>query len=311
MKKIHFLLFFIAITLSGFSQKNKFHTSYIGITLQPSHYWLYNKDEFTAPDTLFGVKNDSVIINGLAYGLSYGHYLKKNFGINIGLQYSSQTQYYKFDYNPESPTGNWWCHTNLKYIKFPIFLTHRKELSNNKFITFSYGIQTSFLTYAIDNAKYSVKLIESNELGIYTYISKNDESIFKINNEIIPREDSIAYFADWKYKHLIFGTNISIGYEQYLNNKISFNIALNADYDLTNVDNTHAIFFRYEKDVNGNINRYYPYIGTRWRNFRHGYGQIQYDRKPSHNIHLGLEFGFKYWFGEKALHIERKIPKEW
>ena len=311
MKKLSFFLFFCLVTFTSFSQKNKFHTSYVGITVQPSHYWLYNKDEFTAPDTLFGVKNDSVIVNGLSYGLSYGHFLKKNFGINIGLQYSTQTQYYKFDYNPESPSGNWWCHTNLKYIKLPISLTHRKTLSENKFFTFSYGFQTSFLIYALDDALHSVKLLNSNELGKYSYIIENDKITFKINNELIPRPDSIEYIRDWKYKRLIFGADISLGYEQFINNYISFSIALNADYDITNVDNNHAIVFKYKKDENGNLDRYYPNIYPGWNNYRHGYGQVEYDRKPSHNIHLGLEFSFKYWFGEKALVIERKIPREW
>ena len=301
MKKISFLLFFAVLFFTSFSQKNKFHTSYIGITVQPSHYWLYNKDEFTAPDTLFGVKNDSVIVNGLSYGLSYGHFLKKSFGINIGLQYSTQTQYNKFDYNPREVYGNWQSSVNLKYIKLPIFFTGRKELSANKFMTFSAGIQTSFLCFVTEHARVSSKD------GYYENTDKGN--LIKHNNSYT--NDTIAFFLDWRYKLFVFGTNLSVGYEQYINNKLSFNVALNADLDITNTDNTQALFFEYKKDENGNLNRYYPQIKIRWDMYRFGYHSIQYDRKPSHNIHLGMEFGFKYWFGEKALVIERKIPREW
>jgi len=297
MKKLNFILFFGLLTFTSFSQKNKHYTSYIGVNVQPSHYWLYNKDEFTAPDTLFGVKNDSVFINSFAYGLSYGHFFKKSFGINIGLQYSTQTQYYEFDYNPESSNGNWRCHTNLKYLKLPISLTHRKSLSENKFFTFSLGIQTSFLTYAIDDAKMSIY-----PDGFYEYIIKNNNTV---------SNDSIVYFADWKYKRLVFGTNMSIGYEQYINQKMSFSVSFNADYSITNVDNLNALAYGYSKDSSGNLDRFYPNLMIIWNMYRHGYHSIQYDRKPSHNIHLGLEFGFKYWFGEKTLILKRKVPREW
>ena len=124
--------------------------------------------------------------------------------------------------------------------------------------------------------------------------------------------DSIVYFYDWRYKRVIFGANLSIGYEQYINNKMSFNIAVNADFDFTNIDNTGALKYTYEKTKTGELNRYFPIKYPRYRTYRHSlWDSLQYDRKPSHNIHLGLEFGFKYWFGEKALIIERKIPREW
>lgn len=305
MKKIILILFFGILAFTSFSQKNKHYTSYIGVSVQPSHYWLYNKDEFNAPDTIFGVKNDSVIVNGLSYGLSYGHFFKKSFGINVQLLYSTQTQYYEFDYSPWSAFGNWYCRTNLKYIKMPLSFTSRKEISNNKFIYLSYGIQTSFLTYYIDDAK----MTASHSADGYYYYTEEEKNTFSKGVERMT--DTAFYYYELKYKRFVFGANLSLGYEQYINNKMSFTVGIKADYDITNVDNTHAVWYHYKLDKNGNINRFYPDDGIYWPMYRHGYHAVQYDRKASHNIHLGIEFGFKYWFSEKTMVFNRKIPREW
>ena len=287
-------MFFCLITFTSFSQKNKFHTSYIGITVQPSHYWLYNKDEFTAVEDNFGIKNDSIMVNGLSYGITYGHFLKKSTGINIQFLYTTQTQYYKAI---KQFTG----HTNLQYFKIPFEFIYRKELVPDNYIFFKSGIQLSYLTEALD---YS----ESKSLHNYTYIDKNNT----MSGTGFTPEPDRKYFFDWRYNRFILGTVLSVGYEYYLNNKISINIGLTGNIDLTNIDNTGALEYIYQTNENGDIIRQtQQYNVPRWNKYRIGYGAPQYDRKPSHNIHLGLEFGFKYWFGEKALVIERKIPREW
>ena len=302
MKKLNFILFFGLLTFTSFSQKNKHYTSYIGVNVQPSHYWLYNKDEFTAPDTEFGVKNDSIFINGFAYGLSYGHFFKKSFGVDVQVLYTKQTQYYN---TKNLFTGR----TCLQYIKIPIELIRRKELSSDNFLYLKYGIQISYLIDALDYFKTSFDYPFPPEDNL-TYINKNNTFYGSAFN---PDSDK-KYFWDWRYKRFVLGTNLAVGYEHFFSKNISITADFFANIDITNVDNTGSlVYIYYHVDENGNIKRDNQQLNVpNWSKYRYPIsGVLQYDRKPSHNIHLGLEFGFKYWFGEKTLILKRKVPREW
>ena len=303
MKKIHFILFFGLLTFTSFSQKNKQYTSYIGVNVQPSHYWLYNKDEFTA-DTILNTNNDSIIINSLSYGLTYGHFFQKNFGFEIKLLFSNQTQYFlRIVKISDDVTDIWDCHTNLKYVKLPLNIINRKEIFPNGFLVAEYGLNLSYLTGATDY------LYRKNELFNYSYIYRNNY----IEGSGFSPEKNKKYFFDWKYKRFIFGGNIFLGYEHIFNSKISLELGIYSDFDFTNIDNTGALNYIYETDENGNIIRNANQTNLpSWTQYRYfSVSALQYDRKPSHNIHLGLEFGFKYWFGEKTLILKRKVPREW
>ena len=306
MKQLLALILFISAT--GFIQAQSLtpKTSYIGINGDVSHYWLYNKKEFNAPDTVFGVKNDSVIANAYAAGISFGHFFNSRFGIEASLNYSTQTQYYGH-YPYEWTDSIWWeAHTKLNYLHLPIKILRRTEISDNSFFQYSIGLRLSYLTYAIDHSEYysTLNIIDTINL-IYTF-EKNTGGFYSADSDWVIHDDE---FMDWRYKRITFGITAGIHYEHFLTNQISVSVGLNLSSDLSNADNHNALrYYRASEPENNNL-----LARSIWKEYRYGIYDVSYDRPPSHNINVGLQAGIKFWFGENTLNIKVKKgrPLDW
>lgn len=308
MKKQWLLLItFIIVSVNAYAQSLSPKTSFIGFQGGASHYWLYNKMEFNAPDTAFGVNNDSVIINGYTAGISFGHFFSERTGLELQVLYSDQTQYYMFDLAPDFSNNFHNGRTQLKYLRFPVKLYRRHPFNKKSYLTYYGGLQFSWLIYALD---YDLHQVRDSDYQIF--ISENDMDKARTIDGIWTEHK--GEHMDWRYHRFTVGLEIGLQYEYFITSRLSVFSGINASADLRNIDNINALQYLYITYDDQPLLIGHP----RWAGYRIGpvsnernsYDRIGYS---SHNIHIGAHAGLRFWFWDNTLNFSLKKgrPLKW
>jgi len=202
MKKIIFLLSFLAVTGTAFAQKGL----HLGLRLQPQISYM-NQGEISAMNDQI----DYVIPSyGFAGGLAVGYHFTDNVGVELGLLYSAQKQ--EFKGNIAGLGSEVKSSLGLNYFKLPLLFV--ANTSPEVGTQFSFGI--------------------GPQLGILTGAKQ------EFNGNEVVAIDGVNYAAKDVYQQIEFGVAMQLGVRFKVTDEIFIDAALRFDYGITDAENKEA-----------------------------------------------------------------------
>jgi hypothetical protein len=280
MKKILFLLL----------PKFAIAQSYIAPNFTFSKTSIYNKED---------VKSDllpSTASYASSFGINYGK-IKNSIFYEIGIGYNPISQNYKGWYFYLNDVNNVATATKkLNYLQIPL-LIGKSFMPNKKIQPYLQGgINLNYLlNYSINyHADYSTNGQNQPPNAFVNYTQSG--------NNISMNHDNGILFANyissaWYFRKFVFGVNLNLGLDYYLNQKIKLRISSNNYISLTNPENNKTMDFGIDKGngdplfmgVKSNFNPYERYAGL-----ISGRGGL-FKRGPSMLLSNGISISLKYF----------------
>jgi hypothetical protein len=202
----------------------------VGASITPSVYWLYNKDDFSAPRTDV-IAQEPKFFNGIQGGVNADYHFSDYAGVKASLLYSTQRQ----DYSQESTVNDIYFYTQLNYIHLPICFTFNTDPEQGLMLSGELGILPSFLPYYNEFRHFEYKTT-----GNYQNMNLvNGERKYEEYNASNNTTNYSSYHQDWQYNQWQLGAIGNIGLK-YKHEQYSYQLLFGGQYHFTNADNLNA-----------------------------------------------------------------------
>ena len=201
----------------------------IGVNISPDicYRTLKNNDGSSQTDQLIKEHNKQETYKiGYTAGLNLCYNIKKQFGIEAGIQFSNkgyQTRkldFYSFPPDPNSPTKTKFIY-NYNYLDIPVKINYTMGSKKIRFIA-SAGISTNIL-------------LNATETMVLVYPDKTDRN---------------KTGAKWNYKKVNISPLISAGIDYIINSKMNLRVEPAFRYGMLKIIDTPISAFLYSGGVN-------------------------------------------------------------
>lgn len=246
--------------------------------------WLNNSDNFKKQ----GTENftfDYYIPGNNQIGFLTGFGFNDKMSINFNLGYKHLRQDYRFiDNSTFSNRSGFEYYSTLQFVSLTTEFKYNFKQRDNHLKSFFIrgGLHLSHL-FKYDmkgneringNDYWSVYGSENGVVHSYASVNDNDSILFQYKGK-----------SDFIYSKNNFGVDLTFGIKIPLTHHFNMNIELSGMYDLNNIHNLNANLY-YADTVNGKF----------WSSFNKMPEGNFINRKPFHNVFVGLNISFEYFF---------------
>jgi Outer membrane protein beta-barrel domain len=269
----------------------------VGVIANPSYYWLYNQNDFTAERPVMYPVNPSAP-NSFTGGAEIAYNFAENFGVKSGLNYSTNLQKYGAGTEEYRKTNTIVDYSSqLNYLQLPILFTANTthDDDENRLSLFGeVGIVNAFLL----SYKETINLQTINDPTEYGLWTDNNGTVnydyFRQNATFT----SGVYSGDWFYNRFDISLYGGLGLRYFINENIGIDLRLNGQYGLLNTDNLTG---KAINDSGIEFQRWYDSKSTKYQfTIIRGVNDNTRlsDRQATHNIKTGITIGVSYHFTE-------------
>jgi outer membrane protein with beta-barrel domain len=257
----------------------------LGGEITPQRSVLYNWNDWNAdPWVLDPMYRNELHINSVSFGFFASRHFNEYLSLETRLLYSAQRQDYDMKNVPEKPSAKGFreFYTKTNYLKLPVLLNLHTSTEANTFFSLSIGPQFSYLLNYYQT--FSQEAEKDDPYYFYHGYIMKDKSKYIKAESANPLDqlsiDTTYSLTKRSYSSVNLGLTAYLSGNFYLSDNLILQIALRADYELTDAENKDAEVFGERKNY-----KVWP------RDIKGSPYPSNVDRKATHNITWGLSIG--------------------